>query len=79
MQLTTEQQTYIIECYIRRVSYQNVQEQFAQPFPNRSSPSKSNIHAIIKKFQEKGSILNQNKGNSGRRVTVTTPENIHLV
>ena len=70
MQLTTEQRTYIIECNIRRSSYQHVQEMFAQRFPNRNSPSKSSIHAIIKIFQEKGSILNQNKGNSGRRVTV---------
>ena len=70
MQLTTEQRTYIIECNIRRGSYQHVQEQFAQRFPNRNSPSKSSIQAIIEKFQEKGSILNQNKGNSGRRVTV---------
>ena len=42
-------------------------------------PSKASIHAVIKKFQEKDSILNRNNGNSGRRATVITLEKVHLV
>ena len=39
----------------------------------------SSISKIVKKFHDAGSILDQRKGHSGPKITVTTPENIEKV
>ena len=56
-----------------------VQEAFMQQFPDRQPPSKTTIWRNVIKYERKGTCLNCNKGNSGRRRSVRTGENIELV
>jgi hypothetical protein len=79
MQLTREQRVFIVTSYNRSKSLKQVQNSFVQQFPERTSPTKRTILKNVQKFNENGTILNLNKGHSGRQITVTTERNIQLV
>lgn len=79
MQLTVEQRVFVVSKYYETKSYAAVKEAFPQRFPNRNAPSNKTIYKNVLKYQESGTSLNLNKGRSGRRVSVRTPENIQLV
>ena len=78
MQLTKNQRVFIVNCYTRTRSYKEVKERFEETF-GRASPSKSTIHDTVRKFKEKGTLLNLNKCNSGRLKTVRNEANIATV
>lgn len=78
-QLTTAQRIFIVKKYYETKSYQSVQEAFRQAFPDRNPPAKSTIQHNLRKYEEDGTSLNVNKGRSGRRRTVRTPESIERV
>ena len=79
VQLNVEQRIFIVTKYIETRSYNDVREAFRLRFPQRNAPSKKTIYTNVKKYKEKGTSLNLNKGRSGRRVSIRTPENIQLV
>ena len=79
MQLTTEQRIFVVTKYHETKSYNEVREAFARRFPNRNAPPKKTIYKNVLKYQQNGTSLNLNKGRSGRRVSVRTPDNIQLV
>ncbi|KAF2346469.1 Protein of unknown function DUF4817 [Trinorchestia longiramus] len=76
MQLTNEQRLFINNVYVERKSLKEVQNEFEQRFPERSSPTKKTVWKTVNKFRTHGAISNLNKGNSGRLETVGTNENI---
>ncbi|KAF2347235.1 Protein of unknown function DUF4817 [Trinorchestia longiramus] len=78
MQLTTEQRVFVVT-YVRTGSIKQVQNLFAECFPDRRSPCKSVIQNNVRKYQRNGTCLNLNKGCSGRRKTVRTEENTEMV
>ncbi|KAF2347723.1 Protein of unknown function DUF4817 [Trinorchestia longiramus] len=66
MQLTNERCIFINNVYAERKSLKEVQHEFEQKFPERSSPTKKTVWKTVYKFRTHGTILNLNKENSGR-------------
>ena len=79
MQLTREQRVFIVLKYQLTQNCERVRREFEQEFPDRVSPTKKTVMRTVRKFTEHGTILNRNKGNSGRRRTMRTPANIEMV
>lgn len=79
MQLTREQRVFIVLNYQETKNYEIVRRNFEQKYPERMSPTKKTVRRTVQKFKEHGTTLNRNKGNSGRKRTAITPENIEIV
>ena len=60
MQLTVVERVFILESYLRRMSYAHCRQSFFEKF-RRQAPVKSAIAKIIKKFHETGSLLDKNR------------------
>ena len=54
MQLTVEERVFILESYLKTMSYAHCRQSFFEKF-RRQAPVKSAIAKTIKKFREKGS------------------------
>ena len=79
MQLTDEQRIVLVECFLDVKSYTVVINRFRQIFQNRTPPTKRSIKKLIQKFQERGSVQNQNAGRSGRLRTTRSAPNVDQV
>ena len=77
MQKSPEQRIFIVEQYILTVSRISVRRGFANQF--RENIDVKTEDRVMEKWRRKGSILNQNKGNSGPKRSVRTDENISSV
>jgi hypothetical protein len=60
MRLTVEERLFILEIYLKTMSYAHCRQSF---FENiiRQAPVKSTIAKIIKNFRETGSLLDKNR------------------
>jgi hypothetical protein len=56
MQLTEEEHVFILESYLKTMSYAHCRQSFFEKF-GRQAPVKSAIAKMIKKFCETGSVL----------------------
>ena len=79
VQLTTEQRVFIVLHYNQTQNTIAVQNAFRARFPDRDPPHKTTILRNVRKFSSQGTSLNLNKGNSGRRRTARTDQNIAAV
>lgn len=79
VQLTTEQRVFVVTNFIRTQSVREVQNAFRIRFPNRNPPLRNTILDNVAKYQNTGTSLNRNKGNSGRRRTGRSEGNIAAV
>ena len=79
MQLTTQQRIYVVTEFTRTNSITSVQRSFAAVFPGRRPPTDKTIKKLMQKFQDRGTVENQNAGRSGRRRSTWTPQNIDLI
>ena len=79
VQLTTEQQTFVVTTFHQTGSLQRTRDAFRERFPEREPPAAKTIWANVRKYQEHGTSLNCNKGNSGRRHTGRSEMNIAAV
>ena len=79
VQLTTEQRIFIVVNFVRTQSAPAVVDLFQQRFPDRNPPAPSTIMRNVWKYSNHGTSLNRNRGNSGRRRSVRTAENINAV
>ena len=79
VQLTTEQRVFIVLHYTQTQSIAAVQNAFRARFPDRNPPTKRTVMKNVRKYSEAGTSLNLNKGNSGRRRTTRSEENIAAV
>ena len=80
VQLTPEQRVFVVLNYLTRTqSTTQVRNAFRERFPNRNPPAASTILENVRKYENSGTSLNLNKGNSGRRRTTRTAENIDAV
>jgi hypothetical protein len=59
MRLTVEERVFILESYLKTISYAHCRQSFFEKF-RRQAPVKSAIAKIIKKLQETGSLLDKN-------------------
>ena len=78
-QLTMSQRVFIKNKYESTKSPAEVIRLFGIEYPDRPPLSTATIWKINKKFNENGTILNLNKGKSGRRRTGRSEENINAV
>ena len=78
-QYTQEQRVFIVQVFYQTNNIYAVQDQFIARYPNGNVPTEKTIRKTIRKFEERGSIINQNAGRSGRLRTTRTPENIEIV
>jgi hypothetical protein len=69
MQLTVEERIFILESYLKRVSYAHCRQRFFERF-RRQAPIKSVIAKIIETFRETGSLLDKSPN---RQKSVLTP------
>ena len=75
MQLTSEQQIFVITNYSRARSFKKVQQLFDKRFRDTVSPLlKINIWKNIKKYKTERLTLNLNKDRSGCRGTEHKPK-----
>ena len=77
MQLTKEQRVFVVNTFNETKNVNTVMERFIRTY-ERTLAAKT-VRRTILKFQEHRTILNRNKGNSGRLITKRTAENIELV
>ena len=71
MQLSKEERVFIVTAYSDIKNVSSVVQQFQYRFEGRSVTRKTVRNTVIK-FSTHGTILNINKGNSGRRITKRT-------
>jgi len=69
MRLTVEEHVFILESYLKTMSYAHCRQSFFEKF-RRQAPVKSAIAKMIKKFSETGSLLDKNRN---RQKSVLTP------
>ena len=82
MVFTEQQKIKIIKFWYESKSYVEVRRSFCREFNvhTRDSPKNNAIKRIVKHFEDKGTVRNTNKGNSGRPASVTKiQENIDKV
>jgi hypothetical protein len=69
MQLTVKKCVFILESYLKMMSYAHCRESFFEKF-RRQASVKSAIAKMFKKFRETGSLLDKNRN---RQKSVLTP------
>ena len=79
VQLTTEQRIFIVLQHNRTQNTTEVQNIFQARYPNRDPPHKATILRDVRKCSSEGTSPNLNKGNSGRRRTARSEQNIAAV
>ena len=79
MLLTKDQRIFIVQKFNETKNCEQVRTEFEQRFPDRISPTKKTVYQIVRTFIEHVSILNRNKGNSGRSSIQRTECNIERV
>ena len=77
MQKNREQRIFIVEQYLLTGARISVRRAFANQF--RENIDVKTVDRVMEMWRRKGSILNQNKGNSGPKRSVRTDENITSV
>jgi transposase len=70
MRLTVDERVFILESYLKTMSYAHCRQRFFEKF-RRQEPVKSTIAKMITKFRETGSLLDKNRN---RRESVLTSE-----
>jgi len=60
MRLTVEERVFILESYLKTMSYAHCRQRFFEKF-RRQAPGKNAIAKMIKKFHETGSLLDKNR------------------
>lgn len=79
VQLTTQQRVFVVKTWISTRSFIEVKRLFQNNFPEREPPTRKTIWINVKKYENHGTSLNRNIGNSGRRRTARSDENITRV
>ena len=79
-QYTLEQRVYMVEQKMAKNSQKIINDNFKRRFPfSGRSPAKKVVWKQVKKFKTAGTLHNLNKGNSGRKKTVLTDQNLNLM
>ena len=78
-QLTVAQRTFIVKTFFETGSLRRTRQTFRERFPERQTLSLKTIWYNVRKFEQQGTNQNRNKGNSGRRRTGRSAENVELV
>ncbi|XP_076066935.1 uncharacterized protein LOC143040126 [Oratosquilla oratoria] len=71
-----EERTRIVELYFATKPPTLVQKRFRREHPEKKIPHRHTITRLVEKFRNTGSVINNNKGHCGPKVTARTPANI---
>ena len=74
MQLTTEHRVFIVEQFYVRDSPTKVKRAYVNKY--RVNINLKTVVNLIKKWKDKGTILNQNQGHTGRQRSARSDKNI---
>jgi transposase len=77
MQLNSEQRVFIVEQFYLKTSPTKIKRGYFTKY--RQEVSLNTIKKWIRQWRDIGTILNQNKGYSGRRRTGRSEENIAMI
>jgi len=69
MRLAVKERVFILESYLKTISYVHCRQSFSEKFGSQA-PVKSAIAKMIKKFRKTGSLLDKNRN---RQKSVLTP------
>jgi hypothetical protein len=75
MRLTVEERVFILESYLKTMSYAYCRQSFFEKC-GRQGPVKSAVAKMIKKFRETGSLLDKNRN---RQKSVLTPGILQVI
>ena len=79
-QYTVEERVLLVEEKIKKNSHKITKDNYKRRFPlTGRSPSKMTVWKMCRKFHSKGTVSNQNRGNSGRKVSVLTPQVLNSI
>ena len=67
VQLTVQEQVFIVRTYFGTHSFQEIHRLFVFQFPQKTPPVKATLWKTVKKYLNHGTSLNRNPGNSGRK------------
>ena len=77
---TVGQRVFLVNKKIQREQYKNVQFEFKRTFPFcGKTPDRKTGYRNVKKFGKEGTVLNQNRGRSGRKRSVLTDTNMQIM
>ena len=77
---TPQQRALIVtEFCCNNSNFNRVIQRFREAYPNARSPCRGTVYSNVKKYATTGTSLNLNKGQSGRRRTTRSAENIEAV
>jgi hypothetical protein len=68
MRLTVDERVFILESYLKTMSYAHCRQTFFEKF-RKQAPVKSAIAKMIKKFRETGSLLDKNRNRQKSALT----------
>ena len=77
MQLTSEQRVFVVEQFYLTASPTKIKRAYFNKY--RQEVSLNTINKLIIKWKDRGTILNQNKGHSGRKRSARSKENIAMI
>ena len=78
MRLTVEERVFILESYLKTMSYAHCRQSFFEKFI-RQAPAKSAIAKIIKKFRKTGSLLDKNRNRVDKCIEMNGHHFQHLL
>lgn len=77
MELTSEQRVFVVEQFYLTASPTKIKRAYFNKY--RQEVSLNTINKLIIKWKDRGTILNQNKGHSGRKRTARSEENSAMI
>jgi len=78
MRLTVEERVFILESYLKTMSYVHCRQRFFEKF-GRQASVKSAIAKMIKKFRKTGSLSEKNRNGQKSALTPGILQDIHLL
>ncbi|XP_076047220.1 uncharacterized protein LOC143028735 [Oratosquilla oratoria] len=72
-QFSVEERTKIVELYFATKSPTLVQRQYRREYPGKKIPPRHTITRLVEKFRNSGSVVNNEKGNCGPKLTARRP------
>lgn len=77
MQLTSDQRVFVVEQFYLTASPTKIKRAYFNKY--RQEVSLNTINKLIIKWKDRGTVLNQNKGHSGRKRSARSEENIAMI
>ena len=79
-QYTIPERIFLLEQKLSKAPHKVIKDSYRRKFPfSGRSPNKMQVWKTVKKFENHGTVHNMNKGNSGRKKSILTDQNLELM